>query len=72
MATLQATILVVLDQMVVGVPREGEWIEPERIDDWSLQNAQITAALLQVFGIELDEVVADDKVGIRGKRVHLF
>ena len=37
---LEATALIVLDQMMVRVPRESQRIEPKRIDYRTFQNSQ--------------------------------
>ena len=36
-SAFELSVLVMLDQGVIGVAREGQWIESERVDRWLLQ-----------------------------------
>ena len=66
---LELTVLVMLDQVVIGIAGEGEGIEHEGIDRGKLQEREAGFCGLQMGRIERDEIVADDKAGACGKVV---
>ena len=68
-SSFERAVLVVLDQMVVGVPREGKRIEPQRIDGRPPQQPQVGICLLQNTQVEADQVVAKQKIGAVGEIV---
>ena len=68
---LKVPILIVLDQMVIRVAREGEGVEPERVDSRQSQQAQVGTSGLQMGKVELDQIVAKQEVSALGEAVQL-
>jgi hypothetical protein len=63
MPRLQAPIMIVLYEVVVGVARKGQWIEPERVN-WSGHFRQEPwARCKKVLNIMAKYIVADDMLG---------
>ena len=58
-SSLELTTLVMLHQMVVGVPREGKWVEEQRIHRGKLEQAQRRVRRNKVNLIEADQVMAE-------------
>lgn len=67
----QRPVLVVFDQMVIGVAREGQRVEPERIDDRQLQQSQAGAQGGQLRQVEMQDVVAEYEGGAIGEFIEL-
>lgn len=61
-AAFQLTILVVLDEVVIGVAREGQRIEPERVYDRQTQHRQVWLGRFQDRTIMLDQVVPEEQL----------
>ena len=66
---LSCPSLVVLDQGVIGVAGEGQWIEPECVDRWFPQQPQVRAQGLQLGQVVGDQVVPQDEFGAVGEVV---
>ena len=62
MASLQAAVLVVLHEVMVRIPRKGQRVEPERVDDRFLEQTQVWIGRFQVAGVEGDEVVSQHEI----------
>jgi hypothetical protein len=60
---LKSAILIVLHQVVVGVPRERERIEPECVDDRFLEKPKARLRGLKTASIEGNDVVAKQELG---------
>ena len=58
---LELTVLVVLDEVVVGIAGEGERIQAKRIDARQPQQAQIRLGGFEVRRVEGHQVVANQK-----------
>ena len=58
----QVAILIVLDQAVVRVLREGEWTQHERVQGRTAEQPEIRCRRAQVRQVEVDQVVAEDDV----------
>ena len=61
-APYQGSVLVVLDQIMIGIPGEGQRIEPERVHRGQTQQAQAGICSSQVGQVEADHVVPQHKV----------
>jgi hypothetical protein len=57
MPHLQAPVLIMLDQMVIGVARKGQRIEPQRINRPRRQNRQSRAVRSQIRQIVAQDVM---------------
>ena len=68
-AARERTVLVVLDEVVVGVAGEGQGVEPQGIDGWELQQSEIGLGCGEVLQIEGDQVMAQQEVGTLGEVV---
>ena len=68
---LELSVLIVLDKMVIRVAREGEGVEPERVDSRQSQQAQVGTSGLQMGKVELDQIVAKQEVRALGEVVQL-
>ena len=66
---LELAVLVVLDEVMVGVAREGEGTEPERIHRRETQQAEAGLRGAEVGQVEIDEVVAQQEVRADGQAV---
>ena len=51
-----------LHQVMVRVPREGEWVEPEGINYWLTQKPKVALDRFQVACIKGDKVVTDNEL----------
>ena len=70
MAGLQAPVLIVLHQPVVGVLREGQRVQPERVDGGLRKHGRPAARGRREVGqIEADDVVPEKELRIRGEPV---
>lgn len=69
MTCLKPSVVIVLDQMIVEVPRKRERVQPQRVDRGLFEEAKVASGGLQVPHVELDNVVAEDEVG--GVRVRV-
>ena len=58
----QIAIVVMLDQAVVRVLREGEWTQHERVQGRAAEQPKIRCRRAQVRQVEVDQVVAEDDV----------
>lgn len=56
-------ILIVLDEMVIGVGGEGEWVQTQRVDDRQAQQRQVRAGCFDGAKVVLDDVVAQQVLG---------
>ena len=56
-------VLVVLDQMVVGVAGERQRVEPEGVHGRKLEQPQVRVGGSQVGQVEVDQVVAQHETG---------
>ena len=72
LAPNEVGVVVVLDQVVVGVGREGQRTEPKRVHHWQFEQAQVWRHRPQVGNVELDEIVAEQAVGASSELVELF
>ena len=68
-AAFELTVLIVLDQVVVGVSGEGERVQSERIHRRQLQEPQPGINGLQMGQVEGDQVVAQEEVSAVGQAV---
>ena len=66
---LELSVLVVLDQVVIGVAGERERIEPQRIHRRHAQEPKIGLRRSQMPEIEVDQVVAEQKGRSVGERI---
>ena len=62
LTTLEQAVLVVFDQVVVGVARKGQGAELQGIDRRQLQQAQVRLGGFQVRQVEGNEVVAEQQI----------
>ena len=69
-SALELSVLVVLDQVVVGVAREGEGIQPQRIDRREPQEPKFGLCRSQMRQVEAEQVVAEKEFGASGEIVH--
>ncbi|VAW18742.1 hypothetical protein MNBD_ALPHA09-1626 [hydrothermal vent metagenome] len=69
MTGLQASITVVLDQVVIRVSRKCERVEPQGVDGRFRHNAQVGRICFQMLHIKMDDVVAKQKPGTVGEFV---
>ena len=60
---LELPVLVVLDQVVIGIARKGEGIEPQRIDGRQPQQPKIGLCRGEMRQVEEDQVVPQQEVG---------
>ena len=58
----QGTVLVVLDQVVVGVAGEGEGVQPEGVHRGQIEQPQVGIGGLQVGQVEVDQIVPQQEV----------
>ena len=65
----QLAVLVVLDQVVLGIPREGQGIEPQGVHRRHTEQIQSGVDRLQVGQVEGNDVVAEEKIGSLGQPV---
>ena len=68
---LELSILVMLDEVVIGIAGEGQRIEPQRIYRRQPQKPKIGFCLGEVREVEDDQVVAQQEVGPIGEVVQL-
>ena len=59
LSPLDLAVLVVFDQVVVGIAWEGEGVQPEGVDDWEFKEFQVWSECLEVWDVEGDDVMAD-------------
>jgi len=71
-SALQLPILVMLDQMVVGIAREGQRVEPQRVDHRQLQQPQVGLGGGQMWQVESDQIMAEQEADAFGERVELL
>ena len=57
--TFELSVLVVLDQVVIGVARECQWIKPERVHRRQPQQSEAGTDSLQIGQVEIDQIVAE-------------
>ena len=62
MARLQPPVVMVLDQMVIGVARKCQRVQPQRINGAFCQPRQLRAQSQQVRQVKPDDVVAQEMV----------
>jgi uncharacterized protein len=70
-AVPELPILVVLDQVVVWVPRECERVQPKRIHLRETQQPQVWIGCGEDLRVEFNQVVTDQKRGTVGQLVEL-
>src|SRR5262249_41874206 len=58
---LKLTVLVVLDEMVVRIPRERQRIEVQRVDTRKLKQTELGFRRLEVRYIEANQIVAEQE-----------
>ena len=68
---LELSILIVLDQVVVGVAGEGKRIEPQRIHRRHAQQPEVGLRSLELREIEGDQVVSEQKCRAVGECIQL-
>ena len=69
-AGLQAPVVIVLHQPVIGVLREGQRVEPERVDGRLCKHGRLAArGRREDRQIKMDDVVPQQEFGIRGEPV---
>ena len=68
--SLELSVLVVLDQVVIRVAREGERIEPQRIDRRELQEPKFGLCRGKMRQVEAEQIVAQKELGASGEIVH--
>ena len=68
----QLPVLVVLDEMVVGVFREGQRVEAQGIDSWLGEQPQVGVGGAQLRQIEGDQIVAEQKGCVVSQRIKLI
>ena len=61
-STLQPAVLIVLDQVVIGVAGERKRVQPERVDRRFRQKPQAGTCFFQVEQIVLDDVVTEHEL----------
>ena len=71
MTALQPPVLIVLDQVMVGILRERKRVEPQRVDDGLTEKLQISGCSCQVRQVERDDVVPNQELRVPGKLVQL-
>ena len=71
-ASLELSVLVVLDQVVIGIAWKGKRIEPQRIHRRQAQEPKIGLRRREMREIEGDQVVPDQKGGSLGQRIKLL
>jgi hypothetical protein len=69
MTDLQAPILIVLDQVVIGIARESQWVEPQRIDRCRSKRRQPSPVRDKVRQVMAQDVVPDQMCGIVAERL---
>ena len=68
-SALELSVLVVLDQAVIGVARKGERIEPQGVDCGEVQEPKAGILGGEVWEVEDDQVVSKDDFGTLGEFV---
>ena len=63
MPALQPAVLIVFDQMVIGIAREGQRVQPEGIDGGFLVQTQIGAHRLEVGQVEFHQIMSQQECG---------
>lgn len=58
---LQPPVLVALHKVMIGVPREGKRVEPERVDDRLLKKCQVDLCGFKMARIKGDEIMPRTK-----------
>ena len=71
-AAFELSVLVVLDQVVIGIARKGERIEPQRIHRRQAQEPKIGLRRLDMREIEGDQVVPEQKGRAVGQHIQLL
>ena len=61
-----------LDQVVIGVARKGQGIEPERIHRRQPQQSETGIGGLQMGQVEIDDIVAQQKFYVARESVQLL
>jgi hypothetical protein len=61
--------MMMLDETVVGIAREGERVEPERIDRPAAECSEPRPHRRQMRQVETDDVVADQEASVSRKRL---
>ena len=70
-SAFELSVLIMLDQVVVGISGKGEGIEPQRVHRGEPQQSKIGLRRFEVGEIERDEIVAQQSVHARGERIEL-
>ena len=65
----EAAVLIVLDQAVIGIAREGERAEPQRVHRRQGEQPQVGLRRLEVGQVEGNQVVAEEEGDAVGERV---
>ena len=65
----ELSVLIMLDQVVIGIAGEGQGVEPERVHRRQLQQTQGGIGGPQVGQVEIDQVVPQQEVGVIGQVV---
>ena len=68
MAGLQPPVVMMLDQMVIGIAWKGQWVQPERIDRPGREPGKAGPNGREMRKIEADDIVAEQEIGLGGKR----
>ena len=68
---LELAILIVLYQVVIGVARKGQRIEPQGIHHGQPEQAQIRLGRSQMRCVERHQVMAEQKGGALGEGIQL-
>ncbi|HSF22436.1 MAG TPA: hypothetical protein VLA81_10365, partial [Burkholderiales bacterium] len=62
-------ILVMLDEVVVRIPRERQRIEAQGVDTWKLKQTEFRIRRLEMRYIESDQIVAEQELRAVGKLI---
>ena len=68
---LELTVLVVLDEVVVGIAGEGERVQPQRVDRGKAKQPEVGLGGGELRQVEEDQVVAQNEPGAVGKVVEV-
>ena len=67
--SLEAAVVVVLDEVVIWIARKAERIKAKRIHPWQLEKTQVWIGSCEVHGVEVDQVVAEQVLGAIGELI---
>ena len=71
-SAFELSVLIVLDQMVVGMAGEGQGIEPQGIHRRQAQQPQAGFCRGQMRQVERDQIMTQQVIRALGKRVQVF